>query len=64
MNIGPGARAASGSRIDHALRVRPAFARTIGCTQVFIKKPGQAVIFWDGFFFSARKINQPKGAPD
>lgn len=28
----------------------------IGCTQVFIKKPDHAVIFWDGFFFSAQKI--------
>jgi len=29
----------------------------IGCTRVFIKKTDQAVIFWDGFFFSAQKIN-------
>lgn len=28
----------------------------IGCTRVFVKNPDQAVIFWDGFFFSAQKI--------
>ncbi|WP_314442933.1 hypothetical protein [Massilia timonae] len=28
----------------------------IGCTQVFIKRADEAVIFWDGFFFSAKKI--------
>lgn len=28
----------------------------IGCTHVFIKKPDHAVIFWDGFFFSAQKV--------
>lgn len=33
----------------------------IGCTQVFIKKANQAVIFWDGFFFNARKVNRVPG---
>ena len=32
----------------------------IGCTQMFIKKPDQAVIFWDGFFFSAQKVKSSK----
>jgi len=32
----------------------------IGCTRVFIKKPDHAVIFWDGFFFSAHKIKPGK----
>jgi len=32
----------------------------IGCTRVFIKKPDHAVIFWDGFFFSAKKIKSEK----
>lgn len=35
----------------------------IGCTRVFIKKTDQAVIFWDGFFFSAQKINAGKKHP-
>lgn len=29
----------------------------IGCTQVFIKQPNEAVIFWDGFFFGAVRVN-------
>jgi hypothetical protein len=28
----------------------------IGCTHVFIKRRNRAVIFWDGFFFGAVKI--------
>ena len=28
----------------------------IGCTHVFIKQRNRAVIFWDGFFFAAKKI--------
>lgn len=32
----------------------------IGCTQLFIKQPNQAVIFWDGFFFDATRIDHPK----
>lgn len=35
----------------------------IGCTQVFVKAPGQAVIFWDGFFFSADRIMRRKISP-
>jgi len=34
----------------------------IGCTQVFIKGEDEAVIFWDGFFFSAKKIKSLKDA--
>jgi hypothetical protein len=34
----------------------------IGCTQVFLKQPNQAVIFWDGFFFDAARVNYPDGA--
>ncbi|WP_156885681.1 hypothetical protein [Massilia niastensis] len=34
----------------------------IGCTQVFIKQPNQAVIFWDGFFFGAARIKYPESA--
>lgn len=30
----------------------------LGCTQVFVKKANLAVIFWDGFFFNARKVNR------
>ena len=32
----------------------------LGCTHVFIKQPNRAVIFWDGFFFSAVKIGKPE----
>jgi hypothetical protein len=32
----------------------------IGCTQVFITRADEAVIFWDGFFFSAKKIKSLK----
>ena len=32
----------------------------IGCTQVFVKKTDEAVIFWDGFFFNAKRKNSTK----
>ena len=32
----------------------------IGCTRVFIKKTDEAVIFWDGFFFGAKRIQSSK----
>ena len=32
----------------------------VGCTRVFIKKADEAVIFWDGFFFGAKKIKSSK----
>lgn len=35
----------------------------LGCTRVFIKRADEAVIFWDGFFFGARKIKPSKAAP-
>ncbi len=30
----------------------------ISCTQILIKKPDRAVIFWDGFFFEAVKVTR------
>jgi hypothetical protein len=30
----------------------------ISCTQVFIKKPNHAVIYWDGFFFGAVRVSR------
>lgn len=38
----------------------PVVVVDIGCTQVFIKKPDHAVIFWDGFFFNAQRIRPSK----
>lgn len=35
----------------------------IGCTRVFIKNSGLAVIFWDGFFFEAMRIHSPTSFP-
>ncbi|WP_137175015.1 hypothetical protein [Massilia sp. HP4] len=35
----------------------------VGCTRIFLKKSGHAVIFWDGFFFEARRIHSPTSFP-
>ncbi|TFW34278.1 hypothetical protein [Massilia horti] len=30
----------------------------ISCTQVYVKKPNRAVIFWNGFFFEAVRVSR------
>ena len=40
----------------------PVVVVDIGCTRVFVKKTDEAVIFWDGFFFDAKKITSTKTA--
>lgn len=47
----------------NAARLRlpnPVTVVDIGCTQVFIKRADEAVIFWDGFFFAAKKIKSSR----